>query len=207
MKKENSNELVKELIEFSNTINKECAKVKALCQDTKEELSAKQNPQQNKREMMYNLRDLINANEKISDAINEIHSTIREYNKVIDDEKVRIDQLYQTVILNEDKYFQYLQKHPNAKEVIVDADTIKLLKTSIRELDLSTRVMNVLLVCDDEILYDVLVHDVADYKRCRNFGAGSLKELKDKIESLGFSLDYYLRYDDEKNQYFTLKVD
>ena len=207
MKKKSSNELVKELLEFSDTINKECAKVNALCQDTKEELSAKHNPQQNWREMMYKLRDLLEASSKIDDAIREIHSTIREYNNIIDDEKERIDQLYQSVILNEDKYYQYLQKHPNAKEVIVDADKIILLKTSIKELDLSTRVRNVLLACGDRIIYDVLIHDVADYKKCRNFGAGSLKELKDKIESLGFSLDYYLRYDDEKNQYFTMKVD
>ena len=205
MKKQN--ELVKELLEFSDTIKSECAKVNALCQDTKKELSAKHNPQQNRREILHNLRDLLDAKSRINAAISEIHSTIQEYNNIIDDEKFNIDQLYQSVILNEDKYYQYLQKHPNAKEVLVDADKIKLLITPIRELEVSSRVTNVLLACDDRILYDVLIHDTADYRSYRNFGLGSLKELKDKIESLGFSFNYFLRFDDEKNQYYTLKVD
>ena len=105
----------------------------------------------------------------------------------------------------EKKYKDYLLKHPDARELKISEDTLNFLRTDIRDLELSTRTLNVMIVYDMEIVADVAIRSRSDFMKYRNFGASSLKEVQDLLSSHGITLDYLLRYDEETKEYYTIE--
>jgi len=66
-----------------------------------------------------------------------------------------------------------------------DIEKVQLLKTRVREMNFSVRVLNCLNYADANTIEDVVRHNKTDFLKLRNFGKKALGELDDKIEMLG----------------------
>lgn len=121
-------------------------------------------------------------------------------------EEVQNNRLLSRVILNEHNYFEYWLDHPQLNEVAIDADKVKILASRTRDLDLPTRIMNVLRVLDIDYVFELVDKDPKDFLVYRNMGEKSLKLLKDYVKSLGFDFGYKIRYSEQDKQYYTLSV-
>lgn len=121
-------------------------------------------------------------------------------------EEVQNNRLLSRVILNEHNYFEYWLNHPQLNEVAIDADKVKILASRTHDLDLPTRIMNVLRVLDIDYVFELVDKDPKDFLVYRNMGEKSLKLLKDYVKSLGFDFGYKIRYSEQDKQYYTLSV-
>lgn len=121
-------------------------------------------------------------------------------------EEVKNNRLLSRVILNEHNYFEYWLGHPQLNEVAIDADKVKILASRTRDLDLPTRIMNVLRVLDIDYVFELVDRDPKDFLVYRNMGEKSLKLLKDYVKSQGFDFGYKIRYSEQDKQYYTLSV-
>ena len=121
-------------------------------------------------------------------------------------EEVQNNRLLSRVILNEHNYFEYWLDHPQLNEVAIDADKVKILASRTRDLDLPTRIMNVLRVLDIDYVFELVDKDPKDFLVYRNMGEKSLMLLKDYVKSLGFDFGYKIRYSEQDKQYYTLSV-
>lgn len=121
-------------------------------------------------------------------------------------EEVKKDRLLSTVILNEHNYFEYWMEHPELNEVVIPADKVKILASRTCDLDLPTRIMNVLRVLDIDYVFELIEKDPRDFLVYRNMGEKSLKLLKDYVKSLGFDFAYKVRYSEQDKHYYTLCV-
>ena len=121
-------------------------------------------------------------------------------------EEVKNNRLLSRVILNEHNYFEYWLGHPQLNEVAIDADKVKILASRTRDLDLPTRIMNVLRVLDIDYVFELVDRDPKDFLVYRNMGEMSLKLLKDYVKSQGFDFGYKIRYSEQDKQYYTLSV-
>lgn len=121
-------------------------------------------------------------------------------------EEVKNNRLLSRVVLNEHNYFEYWLDHPKLNEVAIDADKVKILASRTRDLDLPTRIMNVLRVLDIDYVFELVDRDPKDFLVYRNMGKKSLKLLKDYVKSLGFDFGYNIRYSEQDKQYYTLSV-
>ena len=89
-------------------------------------------------------------------------------------EEVKNNRLLSRVILNEHNYFEYWLGHPQLNEVAIDADKVKILASRTRDLDLPTRIMNVLRVLDIDYVFELVDRDPKDFLVYRNMGEKSL---------------------------------
>lgn len=121
-------------------------------------------------------------------------------------EEVQNNRLLSRVILNEHNYFEYWLNHPQLNEVAIDADKVKILASRTHDLDLPTRIMNVLRVLDIDYVFELVDKDPKEFLVYRNMGEKSLKLLKDYVKSLGFDFGYKIRYSEQDKQYYTLSV-
>ena len=121
-------------------------------------------------------------------------------------EEIQNNRLLSRVILNEHNYFEYWLDHPQLKEVAIDADKLKILASRTHDLDLPTRIMNVLRVLDIDYVFELVNKDPKDFLVYRNMGKKSLKLLKDYVKSLGFDFGYKIRYSEKDKLYYTLSV-
>ena len=112
-------------------------------------------------------------------------------------EEVKNNRLLSRVILNEHNYFEYWLGHPQLNEVAIDADKVKILASRTRDLDLPTRIMNVLRVLDIDYVFELVDRDPKDFLVYRNMGEKSLKLLKDYVKSQGFDFGYKIRYSEQ----------
>ena len=119
-------------------------------------------------------------------------------------EEIQNNRLLSRVILNEHNYFEYWLEHPQLNEMAIDADKVKILASRTRDLDLPTRIMNVLRVLDIYYVFELVDKDPKDFLVYRNMGEKSLKLLKDYVKSLGFDFGYKIRYSEKDKQYYTL---
>jgi DNA-directed RNA polymerase alpha subunit len=114
------------------------------------------------------------------------------------------ESLLHAAYKQEKKYSNYLLKHPEAKEVKVNEDTLNFLRMRIKDVDLTVRTLNVMRAADINIMADIAVEDKNYFLAFRNFWKGSLKELEDILSSHGVHFDYLLRYDEETKEYYTI---
>ena len=121
-------------------------------------------------------------------------------------EEIQNNRLLSRVILNEHNYFEYWLDHPQLNEVAIDADKLKILASRTHDLDLPTRIMNVLRVLDIDYVFELVNKDPKDFLVYRNMGKKSLKLLKDYVKSLGFDFGYKIRYSEKDKLYYTLSV-
>ena len=121
-------------------------------------------------------------------------------------EEVQNNRLLSRVILNEHNYFEYWLEHPKLKEVVIDADKVQILASRTYDIDLPTRIMNVLQVLDIDYVFELVDKEPKDFLAYRNMGEKSLKLLKDYVKSLGFDFGYKIRYSEQDKQYYTLSV-
>lgn len=119
-------------------------------------------------------------------------------------EEVKNNRLLSRVVLNEHNYFEYWLDHPKLNEVAIDADKVKILASRTYDLDLPTRIMNVLRVLDIDYVFELVDKDPKDFLVYRNMGEKSLKLLKDYVKSQGFDFGYKIRYSEKDKQYYTL---
>ena len=92
-------------------------------------------------------------------------------------------------MLKKQNYELKSQLHELNKDAkILEEYTDSVLYTSIYDLDISVRLMNVLKVNDLITLGDVIRCEANDFLRFRNFGGKSLSELKDLLETYGLKL-------------------
>ena len=153
------------------------------------------------------------AFENIGISVDVVREEIRFMREIIElfsdgflSEEVQKDRLLSTVILNEHNYFEYWMEHPELKEVAIPADKMNILASRTYDLDLPTRIMNVLRVLDIDYVFELVKKNPKDFLVYRNMGEKSLKLLKDYVKSLGFDFSYKVRYSEQDNQYYTLCV-
>ena len=115
------------------------------------------------------------------------------------------EKLLHAAFRQEKKYNDYLVKHPEAKEVLISEDTLNLLRTRTKDLDLTARTLNVMRAADIDIVADMAVENKAFFMKFRNFGKESFKEIENFLSSHGIGFDYLLRYDEETKEYYTVK--
>ena len=119
-------------------------------------------------------------------------------------ESSKTDKAYTAIVLDEYKYFDYWLANPLLKEVRLSENAVSTLKTYISDLDLPARVINVLRALDLKYVFEILQANPNEIKECRNFGANSVKLLKEFLESLNLHFGIYIRFDEQTKEYRTL---
>ena len=142
-----------------------------------------------------NFKDVAERFNLTSQRVGDIfHKTLRITRRVCLEMKNNYEKNYiplqeENELLKKQNYELKSQLHELNKDAkILEEYTDSVLYTSIYDLDISVRLMNVLKVNDLITLGDVIRCEANDFLRFRNFGGKSLSELKDLLETYGLKL-------------------
>lgn len=144
------------------------------------------------------------SNAAVLQEVSFMKDAISIFGKDLLPESSKTDKVYTAMVLNEYKYFDYWLANRRLKEVRLSENTVSTLKTYISDLDLPSRVINVLRALEFKYVFEILQANPNDIKECRNFGANSMKILNEFLESHGLRFGIYIRFDEQAKEYRTL---
>ena len=144
------------------------------------------------------------SNAAVLQEVSFMKDAVSIFGSKIISEDAKADKAHASVILNEYKYFDYWIGNPRLKEVKLPEETVKVLKLNILDVDLPVRITNVLRALDIYYIFEILLADPREIRRCRNFGANSMKLLVDFLLSKKLNIGMYIRFDEQSKEYRTL---
>ena len=103
------------------------------------------------------------------------------------------------------RYLEFWVNNPELKEIAINDEAVSFLATRVNDLNLPTRIKNVLKAADFYHVYHMVEYEEKDFLKYRNMGIGAIREMEECLISHNLHFGMHIRYDEQSKTYFTLE--